>query len=411
MGQRIIVLYCKEQQIDMADKRMYELGSVRSKFSDLFEYGQEQAEKIGSENVFDFSVGNPSIPAPTCVKDAIIKLLETKTSKEIHAYTNVRGMVGVRRRLAEYMNETYQAGVKAEDFYLTEGSSQALAVLIRALQEDKTDEFMVIAPFYPEYRAYIEPIGSPCVVVPSDTQHFQLDVKAVEACITEHTRAILVNTPNNPSGTVYTSETIKKLSDVLRRKSAEIGHPIYLISDEPYREIVYDGAPILYIPHYYENTIITYSYSKSLSLAGERIGYVLIPPSVEKGKEIMTAFLGTSRMYGYVHAPSTYQWVIAMTLGHTGDITLYDKNRHLLYDNLTAMGYDCVYPQGAFYLFIKVPDGDSLAFMERAKRFNLLIVPADDFGCPGYARIAYCVDENMIRRSLPAFKKLIALYR
>lgn len=395
----------------MADKKMYELGAVRSKFSDLFEYGEKKAAEIGRENVYDFSIGNPSVPAPDCVKQAIIDMLDHKAPQEMHNYTNSRGLLEVRQYLADYMNETYQAGVSAENFHLTVGSSASLAILLRALQEDVSDEYIVIAPYYPEYRAYIEPIGSKCVVVPPDTEHFQLSIPDVEAAITKQTRAIIINTPNNPSGTVYSEGTIKQLAALLTAKSAEIGHPIFLISDEPYREIVYDGAPILYLPHYYDNTIITYSYSKSLSLAGERIGYILVPPTVDDHAYLMTAILGTARMYGYVCAPSTYQWVIAAIKGATADFSEYDANRHLLYDNLTKMGYDCVYPSGAFYLFIKVPDGDDLQFMENAKKFNLLIVPAADFGCPGYARIAYCVDRDMIRRSLPAFEKLIALYK
>ncbi len=395
----------------MADKKMYELGAVRSKFSELFEYGQAQAAKIGWEHVYDFSLGNPSIPAPDCVKEAIIDMLDHKTSREIHSYTNARGLLEVRQYLADYMNETYDAGVGPDNFHLTVGSSASLAVIIRALQEDTSDEFIVIAPFYPEYRIFIEPIGSKCVVVPPDTEHFQLSIEGVAKAITPHTRAIIVNSPNNPSGTVYSEDTIRRLAALLKEKSAEIGHPIFLISDEPYREIVYDNLPILYLPHYYDNTIVTYSYSKSLSLPGERIGYILVPPTVDDHAYLMTAILGTARMYGYVCAPSTYQRVIAAVRGATADISEYDKNRHLIYDNLTKMGYDCVYPSGAFYLFVKAPDGNSLQFMENAKKFNILLVAADEFACPGYARISYCVDADMIRRSLPAFKKLLALYK
>ncbi|MBC3537693.1 pyridoxal phosphate-dependent aminotransferase [Megasphaera hominis] len=395
----------------MADKKMYELGAVRSKFSELFEYGQEQAKKIGAENVYDFSLGNPSIPAPDCVKEAIFDMYNTLSSKELHSYTNARGLLEVRQYLADYMNETYNAGVGADNFHITVSSSASLAVLIRALQEDTSDEFIVVAPFYPEYRVFIEPIGSKCVVVPPDTEHFQLSIEGVEQAITPHTRAIIINTPNNPSGAVYSEETIKELAALLTRKSAEIGHPIFLISDEPYREVIYDNLPILYIPHYYDNTIVTYSYSKSLSLPGERIGYILVPPAVDDWQYLMTAILGAARMYGYVCAPSTFQRVIAAVHGATGDISEYDKNRHLIYDNLTRMGYDCVYPSGAFYLFVKAPDGDSIQFMENAKKLNILIVAADEFACPGYARISYCVDSDMIVRSLPAFEKLLAMYK
>ena len=391
--------------------KMYELGAKANLIRTLYMFGLQQAEKVGAENVFDYSIGNPSVPPPQDVQDAIVELATKYSPMEVNSYTQSMGLPEVRQGLADYMNKTYGAHLTADNFYLTCGASASLAIIMKALIEEEGDEIIIVAPFYPEYRTFIDVAGGKTVIVPPDTKHFQLDIEKLAEAITPKTKAVLINTPNNPSGTVYSEGTIKQLAALLTAKSAEIGHPIFLISDEPYREIVYDGAPILYLPHYYDNTIITYSYSKSLSLAGERIGYILVPPTVDDHAYLMTAILGTARMYGYVCAPSTYQWVIAAIKGATADFSEYDANRHLLYDNLTKMGYDCVYPSGAFYLFIKVPDGDDLQFMENAKKFNLLIVPAADFGCPGYARIAYCVDRDMIRRSLPAFEKLIALYK
>ena len=248
-------------------------------------------------------------------------------------------------------------------------------------------------------------------MVPPDTEHFQLSIEGLEAAITEKTRAVIINTPNNPSGSVYSADTLTKLGEVLRRKSSEIGHAIILISDEPYREVIYDNLPILYVPKFYENTVVCYSYSKSLSLPGERVGYILVPDEVEYSKEIFTAVCGAGRSMGFVCAPNLFQKVILACQGKTSDISIYDANRKLIFEGLTKIGFDCVYPSGAFYLFVKAPDGNSEQFMENAKKLNLLIVPGDEFGCPGYCRISYCVDPDMIKRSLPVFEKLYAQYQ
>lgn len=395
----------------MASKEMYALGAQPSVIRDLFAYGQEQAAKVGKENIYDFSLGNPNVPAPACVKEAIMDLVQTKESIDIHGYTQAAGDLQVRNGLAEYMNQTYQAGVKGSDFYLTCGAAASLTITLKALVESPQDEIILVAPFFPEYTVFVHNAGGKEVILPPDTEHFQISFAQLEQTITPQTRAIIINSPNNPAGIVYTQASIETLADLLRRKSEEIGHPIYLISDEPYREIVYDGAPILYVPHLYENTIVCYSYSKSLSLPGDRIGYILVPPQVADGRTLYTAICGAGRAMGFVCAPHLFQSVILRCLGQTADLEAYDRNRKLLYNGLKDMGYECVYPSGAFYLFVKAPEADAHAFSEKAKALNLLIVPADTFGCPGYVRISYCVDEDMIRRSLPAFQKLINQYR
>lgn len=395
----------------MASQEMYRLGSQRSVIRELFAYGQAQSEIVGKENVFDFSIGNPTVPAPVCIQNAIEDIIHTRESAAVHGYTAAAGDQQVRQGLADYMNETYHARVEAGNFYMTCGAAASLTITLKALVESPDDEIIVIAPFFPEYSVFIENAGAKKVVVPPDTEHFQIPLATLEQAITSRTRAIIINSPNNPSGVVYSAETYEKVGALLMKKSSEMGHAIYLISDEPYREIIYDGLPILYVPDFYENTIICYSYSKSLSLPGERIGYILVPPYVEKSAEVYTAVCGAGRSMGFVCAPHLFQDVILKCLGQTSNMKVYDENRKLLYNGLKEMGYDCVYPSGAFYLFVKSPEPDAKVFSDKAKSLNLLIVPADSFGCPGYVRISYCVEADMIRRSFPAFKKLIAQYQ
>ncbi len=395
----------------MVSEKMYELGSKKSTIRELFEYGKRQADIVGKENVFDFSIGNPTVPSPACVKESIMEILETVDSSVIHGYTSAQGDLETRTAIAKYLNSTYDLKVKADNFYITCGAAASLCITLRALTESKEDEFIVIAPYFPEYRVFIEAQGATFRMVSADTKEFQIDFEALEATINANTKGIIINSPNNPSGTVYSEETIKKLAALLERKSEEYGHPIVLISDEPYREIAYDGVQVPYVTKYYKNTIVCYSYSKSLSLPGERIGYILVPDEVEESKAIYAAVCGAGRALGYVCAPSLFQKVVARCTGQTGDIDLYKKNRDLLCENLTAMGYECVKPQGAFYLFMKALEEDSRAFSERAKEYNLLLVAADDFGCPGYVRVSYCVEEEMIKRSFGAFEKLAQSYR
>ncbi|WP_301861168.1 pyridoxal phosphate-dependent aminotransferase [uncultured Megasphaera sp.] len=394
----------------MYDTTMYALGAKRSAIRALFDYGQEQAAKVGKENVFDFSIGNPSIPAPNCVQDEIVRLAREEAPAAIHGYTPAPGDPVVRQGVADYMNQTFQANVTGNNFYMTCGASASLAIILRALIAENEDEIIVNAPFFPEYRVFIQNAGGRLVMVPPDTEQFQLSMTGLAEAITSHTKAVIINTPNNPSGSVYSADTLMKLGELLRCKSAEFGHPIFLISDEPYREVIYDGLPVLYVPEFYKNTVICYSYSKSLSLPGERVGYILVPNEVDGSREIFTAVCGSGRSMGFVCAPHLFQKVILACQGKTANIGIYDSNRKLIYHGLTDIGFQCVYPSGAFYLFVKAPDGDANQFMENAKKLNILIVPGDEFGCPGYCRISYCVDPDMIRRSLPVFKQLYELY-
>lgn len=394
----------------MVSKEMYKLGAKRSVIRELFEYGKQQAAIVGKENVFDFSIGNPTVPAPECVKEAMIELLETLKSEEIHAYTSAQGDLEVRRGLADYMSNRYNCQLKADNFYMTCGAAASLSIILRALTESSQDEFIIIAPYFPEYQVFIKCSGAKVIVVPADTENFQIQMELLEKAITPNTKGIIVNSPNNPSGVVYSEKTLKDLAALLNKKSKEYKKPIYIISDEPYREIVYDNIQIPYVPAYYANTVICYSYSKSLSLPGERIGYILVSDCVENGKDIYTAVCGAGRSLGYVCAPSMFQKTILKCLGKTSDVELYNANRKLLYQGLSKMGYQCVRPDGAFYLFVKSPEEDAVSFSEKAKKFNLLIVPGDDFGCPGYVRVSYCVDPEMIKRSFDAFQKLKALY-
>lgn len=395
----------------MISEKMYGLGSKRSTIRELFEYGMKRAEVVGKENVFDFSIGNPTVPSPACVKESIIEILDTVNSSDIHGYTSAQGSVATRAAIADYLNKTYDLNVGPNNFYMTCGAAASLCIGIKALTECKEDEFVVIAPFFPEYRVFIEGQGATFKMVPADTKDFQINFKALEETINEKTKAIIINSPNNPSGVVYSKETLEKLAALLESKSKAYNHPIVLIADEPYREIAYDGVEVPYATKFYHNTLVCYSYSKSLSLPGERIGYILVPDEVEDSKAVYAAVCGAGRALGYVCAPSLFQRVIEKCVGQTGDIDLYKKNRDILYKNLTEYGYECVNPQGAFYLFVKALEEDAKAFCEKAKGYDLLIVAADDFGCPGYVRISYCVEESMIMRSLPAFKKLADSYK
>ena len=395
----------------MVATKMYELGAKANLIRTLYMFGLQQAEKVGEENVFDYSIGNPSVPPPQAVSDAIVELATKYSPMEINSYTPAMGLPKVRQGLADYMNQTYGADLKADNFYLTCGASASLAIIMKALIEQDGDEVIIIAPYYPEYKTFVTVPGGKVVIVPPDTKHFQLDIEKLEAAITPRTKAVLINSPNNPSGMVYSAETLTKLGDLLREKSQELGHPIYLISDEPYREIVYDNIPILYVPKFYKDTIILYSYSKSLSLPGNRAGYILVPGGVEDGKDVYTAVIGAGRALGFVNMPNLYQHVILKCMGMTSDFSVYDRNRKTLYNNLSEMGFDCVYPSGAFYLFMKAPDGDDMQLMENGKKINLLLVPGTGFGRPGYARISYCKQSDMIKRSLPAFQKLRDMYK
>lgn len=389
---------------------MYRLGSQRSVIRDLFEYGKKLAAEIGAENVYDFSLGNPTVPAPELVNETIRQLTQTLDGITLHGYTSAQGDAEARQAVADYLNKMHGTHFKADDFYMAMGAAAALSLCFRALTVDSADEFITIAPFFPEYRVFVEAAGAKLVVVPADTKEFQIDFDELEKRISAHTKGIIINSPNNPSGAVYSEETIKKLAALLEKKEQEFGTTIFLLADEPYREIVYDGITVPFITKYYKNTLVCYSFSKSLSLPGERIGYVLVPEEVTDNKEVYAAIAGAGRSLGYVCAPSLFQKILPACIGQTGDVGEYKKNRDILYEGLTEIGYECFKPQGAFYLFVKSPVPDSEAFCEQAKEEHLLLVPADGFGCPGYVRISYCVDTEMIKRALPAFGRLYRQY-
>lgn len=391
----------------MVNQEYYNLGTAPSVIRQLFAYGLEQAAKVGPEKVYDYSLGNPSIPAPKKVNESIKKIVDETDSIKLHGYSMAAGFDTARDAVAKDLSNRFGLDVKGSELFFTCGAAPALVSIIKALTVNSDSEIMVVAPFFPEYRPFITANGAKMVMVPADTAAFQIHLDEVEKRITANTQGIIINSPNNPSGVVYTEETLKGLAALLERKSAEYGHPIYIIADEPYRELVYDNAEVPYIPGIYRDTVICYSYSKSLSMPGERIGYVCIPDSVTDSAKLHAAVAGASRAFGHVCAPSMMQRVIARATGLRPDLEAYDKNRHTLYNALTEMGYECVKPEGAFYMMVKAPGGDAHAFSERAKKENLLLVPADSFGCPGFFRISTCVDPAMIQRSLPAFRRIL----
>ncbi len=395
--------------MELISEKMYELGSKRSAIRELFEYGKKRAEVVGAENVYDFSLGNPTVPAPDCVNELIRELTEELNSIQLHGYTSAQGDLSCRQAVADYLNQTYETHFHADNFYMTMGAAASLSLCFRSLTTSAEDEFITIAPFFPEYRVFVEAAGAKLVVVPPDTSNFQIDFAALELALTPHTKGIIINSPNNPSGAVYKAQTITALAELLRQKSKEFGTQIFLISDEPYREIAYD-VEVPYVTKYYENTLVCYSYSKSLSLPGERIGFVLVPDEAYESKRLYAAICGAGRALGYVCAPSLFQKVVARCVGATGDIQAYRKNRDLLYDGLTRIGYECFKPDGAFYMFVKALEEDADAFCEKAKEEDILIVSAVGFGCPGYVRISYCVDADMIERSFAAFERLYHKY-
>lgn len=387
----------------MISSEMLRLGTSRSVIRELFEYGNQRAAVVGRENVFDFSLGNPSVPAPPEVAALLAKLV-CEDPVSLHGYTSAPGAPEVRAAVAEDLNRRFAAGVSADNLYMTAGAAAALSACFKALALPG-DEFVAIAPFFPEYRCFVEQgAGAKLVVCPA-AKDFQIDLSALEGCLNEHTKAVIVNSPNNPSGAVYTRETLTALADLLRSASAKYGHPIYLISDEPYREIVY-GVEVPWLPALYDNTLVCYSWSKSLSLPGQRIGYALVPPCVEDWQQVYAAVCGAGRALGYVNAPALFQRVVAQLPGNTSDLSVYRENRDTLYNALVEAGYECPRPDGAFYLFPAVPGGDANAFSRRAMEKDVLVVPGDGFGCPGHVRISYCVKPEMLRRSLELFRQL-----
>lgn len=390
----------------MYSEKMYQYGSQKSVIREIFAYGQEKKRELGEDAVFDFSLGNPSIPAPESVKKAILDILEQRNPIDVHGYTAAQGDYHTRKILADSVNRRFAMKVGPDNFYLTCGAAASLCCLIRAIT-NPGDEWIVLVPYFPEYKCFVEAADGVVKEVPPRVEDFQIDLSALESALSKKTKAIIVNSPNNPSGAVYSGETIEQMASILQKKEEEYGHPIYLIADEPYREIVYDGIEVPYLPKYYKDTLVAYSYSKSLSLPGERIGYILVPDQVTESKKIYSAICGAGRAMGFVCAPSLFQQVIARCVDEVGNIEAYKKNRDLLYGALIRMGYECVKPDGAFYLFVKTLEEDADAFCRKAREtYNLLVVPGDSFGCPGYMRVSYCVSYEMIQKALPLFEKL-----
>ena len=389
----------------MVNQNAYQLGANRSCIRDLFEYGRQRAAIVGEEKVYDYSLGNPSIPSPAAVDEAVRQILLDTPTLQVHGYTSAVGDLATRQAIADDLNRRYNAGCRAEDFFIGCGAAPELVAVFRALAVPG-GELLAIAPYFPEYKPFAEEAGLRFKVVPPDVPDFQIKLEAVESMLTEHTQAVLVNSPNNPSGVVYTRQTLQALAELLTRKSEAYGHPIYIISDEPYRELAY-GVEVPFVPTIYPHTIVCYSYSKSLSLPGERIGYIYVPQAAAESPALYAAVAGAARSAGHVCAPSLWQKVIARCAHLRPDLEAYDRNRRALYEGLTQMGYEMAKPDGAFYLFIKAPGGDANAFSEKAKQHDLLLVPGDGFGCPGYFRICYCVSFEMIQRSLPVFRALL----
>ncbi|WP_462332996.1 pyridoxal phosphate-dependent aminotransferase [Schwartzia sp. (in: firmicutes)] len=394
----------------MVSEQMYELGTKKSTIRTIFEYGRKRAAEVGEENIYDFSLGNPNVPSPEFIKKAIIDIVNETDPVAVHGYTIAPGNAEVREVLAKSINDRQGTSFSGKNLFMTSGAAAAITITFKALSEPG-DEFLTFAPFFPEYRCFVESTGAKLVVTPARTEDFQIDFGAFEKLINPKTKAVIVNSPNNPSGVVYSVETINRLTDLLRTKEKEYGHPIFLISDEPYREIAYDGIEVPYLTKYYDDTIVCYSYSKSFSLPGERIGYIVVPDTVADFGKVYGAIAGAGRILTHVNAPSLFQLVVARCAGMPSDISTYEKNGKLLYQGLIDAGFTCLKPQGAFYLFPKCLEEDDYAFCERAKKYDLLLVPGTDFGCPGYFRAAYCIKTETIERSLPVFKKLAEDYR
>lgn len=390
----------------MINEKAYALGAQRSVIRELFEYGKQRAAIVGADNVFDYSLGNPSIPSPKEVNDAIRDILQDTDPLQVHGYTSAVGDLQTRQAIADDLNKRFEANAKPEELFIGCGAAPELTAVLRALAVPGA-EILAIAPYFPEYKPFAEEAGFVFRVVPPDVPAFQIPMDTLEQMLTPQTAAVIVNSPNNPSGTVYTAQTLHQLGALLTRKAGEYGHPIYIIADEPYRELVYDGVTVPFIPNIYPDTVVCYSYSKSLSLPGERIGYVYVPSQAQDSKDLYTAIAGAARSMGHVCAPSLLQKVIARCAHLRPDLAAYDRNRRLLYEGLVDAGYEVAKPDGAFYLFVKAPGGDANAFSERAKEKDLLVVPGDGFGCPGYFRVCYCVKQEMIKKSIPIFRELI----
>lgn len=394
----------------MISDKMKNLVANSSVIRAMFTDGKIMAEKYGAENVYNFSLGNPSIVPPATVKQAIIDVLNEESEMELHGYMDNAGYPDVRKAIADFTNKSYGTNFTEKNIIMTVGAAGGLNVALKSLV-NAGDEVMVIAPYFGEYNSYISNVDGVRVVVSPDYERFSINFEELEAKITPKTKFLIINSPNNPTGAVYTEEDLKKLAEILENKQAEYGTSIYLFSDEPYREIAFNGTVIPYVPKYYKNTIVGYSYSKSLSLPGERIGYLVINNELDDFDNAIEAMSVATRIMGFVNAPSLMQKVVARCLGQTSDVSVYEENKEILYKALTEYGYECVEPGGTFYMFPKCPIPDDKEFCDKAKDFRLVIVPGSGFNCPGYFRIAFCVDKQTVINSLDSFKKLIDFYK
>lgn len=394
----------------MLNEKNVELGRVRSTIRELYEYGKKRKAEIGGENVYDFSLGNPSVPAPEQVRSALQELVQSCDPVALHGYTSAQGDISARRAVAQNLNSRFFTKLTEDCIYMTCGASASLTITLNALL-NAGDEVITFAPFFPEYRVFTEHAGGRLIAVQSEEDTFQIDFARLEKALSDKTKAVIINSPNNPSGVVYTEECIKKLARILKEFSVKRGEPVYLISDEPYRELVYGEVKVPFTMSYYERSIVCYSFSKCLSLPGERIGYIAVNNAMDEWQQVYAGVCGAGRALGFVCAPSMFQKLVAKACGAVSDISIYKANRDRLCSALGEYGYTVVKPDGAFYLFVKALERDANAFAERAKKYNLLLVCGDDFGCKGYVRIAYCVSSEMIERSLPAFKALAESYK
>ena len=389
----------------MFNQKTYAMGAAPNEIRQIFEYGRQQAKLLGEDKVYDFSIGNPSIPAPDKLNESIARLLKTESSIRIHGYTSAMGCDPLREAVAKNLRERFDVQAGPENVFITCGAAPALLTVILALKTENS-EIIAVAPYFMEYKAFTEAVDSKFVLVPADMEAFQVNIPALADAINENTQAVILNSPNNPSGAVLTEQTLKAVASLLTERSKLYGHPIYIIADEPYRELVYGEAKVSFIPKIYKDTIVCYSWSKSLSIPGERMGYIFVPPEATDSKDLFIAVAGAARACGHICAPSVIQRAVAECIDCMPDLEAYQVNRKLLYEGLTEIGYECVKPDGAFYLFVKTPGGDNKVFFEKAKAKNLLVVPSEPFGVKGYFRLGYCVSKEMIERALPVFREV-----
>lgn len=392
------------------NKEMFKLGSQRSIIRELFELSKDLKNKYGADKVYDFSIGNPSVAPASDVDKTLVDIITNESSVYTHGYTSSQGDNEAREAIAKDLNKRYGTDYTLNNVYMTCGAASSLSIVFKALTESSEDEIFAIAPYFTEYRVFVNNSGAKFRIVPADTNTFSINFKELENMINPNTKAIIINSPNNPTGVIYKRNDLEKLAEFLLNKEKEYNHPIYIVADEPYREIAYDGIEVPHIPSIYHNTLICYSYSKSLSLPGDRIGYVLVPNNVDDSKNVFLACLGAGRSLGYICAPSLYQHMISRCASSLSNIKEYQDNRNIIYNELEKIGYECVHPDGAFYLFVKALEDDSYQFMKKALEYNLVLVPSDDFGIKGYVRIAYCVSKDTILNSLQAFKELYNYY-